>query len=142
VRTEARLWGFLAGLFFVFAVVYAFWTWANSRRGIEYVGVVALALSAMFFLLPAVFMALVSRRIDPRPEDRADAEPSDGAGVVGFFSPGSYWPVPIALGALVAAFGISVGQYWMLGVGLLGVLISVTGLLLEYYTGSRRGVEQ
>ena len=41
----------------------------------------------------------VSRRIDLRPEDRDEAEIADGAGEIGFFSPGSYWPFGLALAA-------------------------------------------
>ena len=47
------------------------------------------------------FFWFVSRRIDPRPEDRQDAEIADGAGEIGFFSPGSYWPFGLALSAAV-----------------------------------------
>jgi hypothetical protein len=80
----------------------------------------------------------VSRRIDPRPEDRDDAEISDGAGEVGFFSPGSYFPFGIAVAALVAGIGLVYMQWWLIGVGLIAVLVTTAGLLFEYYTGARR----
>ena len=47
------------------------------------------------------FFWFVSRRIDPRPEDRPDAEIAEGAGDLGFFSPGSYWPIGIAGAATI-----------------------------------------
>ena len=47
----------------------------------------------------------MSRRIEPRPEDRPEAEIADGAGEMGFFSPGSYWPIGIALSAAIAGLG-------------------------------------
>ena len=56
---------------------------------------------------------IVARRIDLRPEDYEDAEVSDGAGELGFFSPHSWWP--ILLSASVAVVGISVALqlYWL-----------------------------
>ena len=83
----------------------------------------------------------VSRRIDPRPEDREDAEISDGAGEVGFFSPGSYWPFGVALAALITGVGLVYLQSWLIVVGAVAVLVAVGGLLFEYYTGARRTVE-
>jgi hypothetical protein len=87
------------------------------------------------------YFAFVASRIDPRPEDRSDAEIADGAGEVGFFSPGSYWPFGLALAALVAGLGLVYWQVWLLAVGMLAVLAATGGLLFEYYTGARRAAE-
>lgn len=141
MRTEYRIFGLLTGILVVFAVAYGVLTAADSPYGRpEWVGVVALLLSAVLCGMCGLFLWLVSRRIDPRPEDRDDAEPADGAGVVGFFSPGSYWPVGIAVAAAVAAFGIAAWQWWLVGLGVTGVLLTAGGLLFEYYVGTRREV--
>ena len=42
------------------------------------------------------------------PEDRPDGEIADGAGEIGFFSPGSYWPFGLALAAAIAGLGLVV----------------------------------
>jgi hypothetical protein len=81
---------------------------------------------------------IISRRIDPRPEDRSDAEMSDGAGEVGFFSPGSYWPFGVALSGAVAGLGLVYWEPWLIGLGVIAVLVTAAGFLFEYYTGSRR----
>ena len=60
-------------------------------------GTAALLLSGGLLGIGGSFFWFVSRRIDARPEDRNDAEIAEGAGELGFFSPGSYWPVAIAL---------------------------------------------
>ena len=39
---------------------------------------------------------VVSRRIEPRPEDRPDAEIADGAGEMRVLQPGRYFPFGIA----------------------------------------------
>ncbi len=66
---------------------------------------------------------------------------SDGAGEVGFFSPGSYWPFGLALAALLAGIGLVYWQIWLVAAGMVAVLFATGGLLFEYYTGSRRAAE-
>jgi hypothetical protein len=80
----------------------------------------------------------VSRRIDLRPEDRDDAEIADGAGEIGFFSPGSYYPFGLALAAVVAGIGLVYLYWWLIALGLAAVLVAAAGLLFEYYTGARK----
>ncbi len=76
----------------------------TSSAHIEWIGTVALLLCfALLCLMCGGFFWFVSRRIEPRPEDRPDAEIAEGAGEVGFFSPGSYWPFGMALAASVGA---------------------------------------
>lgn len=138
MRNEYRIFALLTGILVAFGVVYGAWTAGDSPWGRpEWVGVIALLLSAVLCGMCALFLWLVARRIEPRPEDRDDAEPADGAGVVGFFSPGSYWPLGVALTAAVAAFGIAIWQWWLVGLGLAGVLLTTGGLLFEYYVGTR-----
>ena len=60
---------------------------------VEVIGTTALILSGGLALIIGSYFWFVSRRIDPRPEDRLDADIAEGAGELGFFSPGSYWPI-------------------------------------------------
>ena len=48
--------------------------------------------------------------MDPRPEDRKDAEIADGAGELGFFPPYSWWPLWCALTLGRVVFGIAAGR--------------------------------
>jgi hypothetical protein len=105
------------------------------------VGTVALVLTGTLLLMCAGFFLFVSRRIDPRPEDRIDAEIVEGAGEIGFFSPGSYFPFGIAAAAFVMALGLVYMQIWLIAAGAVAVIVGTGGLLFEYYTGSRRGAE-
>jgi hypothetical protein len=140
MKSEWRLFGLVAGFLFLAAIVYGFWT-KYSLHGVDWIGSTALVLSGLLTTMCAAYFWFVSRRIDPRPEDDPDAEMSDGAGEVGFFSPGSYWPFGLALAALVAGLGLVYWQVWLLAVGLLAVLGATGGLLFEYYTGARRAAE-
>jgi hypothetical protein len=139
---KAEMWvfaiigGFLTGV----TIVYAAMT-AATTGGVERVGTITLALSCVLCGMTGGYFWLVSRRIAPRPEDRPDAELSDGAGDVGFFSPHSYWPLAIGLGAAVAVFGIAIWQLWLTGVGIVCVIGSAAGMLFEYYSGANRGAE-
>ncbi|HEX6498445.1 MAG TPA: cytochrome c oxidase subunit 4 [Micromonosporaceae bacterium] len=140
MKAEWRIFGIVATFLFAATIVYAFWS-QNYQGGVEWIGTVALLLSGLLCLMCGGYFWFVSRRIDPRPEDRADAEIAEGAGEVGFFSPGSYWPFGIALAALVAGIGLVFLEVWLVIAGLVAVLLATGGLLFEYYTGSRRTIE-
>jgi Cytochrome c oxidase subunit IV len=136
MRIEARI--FLWTMLFVFAAaaVYAVWTEIDGGR-VEVAGTAALILSGGLLGISGSFFWFVSRRIDARPEDRNDAEIAEGAGELGFFSPGSYWPLGIALSATVAGVGLALVQVWMVLLGVLLILFTAGGLLFEYYVGNR-----
>jgi hypothetical protein len=97
-------------------------------------------LIALFCFIMAAIYGFWTRRIDARPEDRNDAEIAEGAGELGFFSPGSYWPVGIAAAATVVGAGLAFAQIWLIGTGVLVLLFMVGGLLFEYYIGGRNSL--
>src|SRR5215207_5403515 len=133
MRVEARLFGLLCGILFLFAAIYGVWTWADSGR-VEVVGATALILSGGLMLLIGSYFAFVARRIDLRPEDRTDADIAEGAGELGFFSPGSYWPVGLAAAAAITGLGLAFSEWWLALLGIVALLFATGGLLFEYYT--------
>jgi hypothetical protein len=141
VRTEARLFLGVAVFLWLSALGYGIWTSlpnSFSHGHVEPVGVAALILSGGLLGIPGGFFWFVSRRIDPRPEDRSDAEIAEAAGDLGFFSPGSYWPVTLGAAATVIGTGLAFVQVWLLIVGVAFLMFAVGGLLFEYYIGGRR----
>ena len=136
MKLEARIFLWIAVFCFVVAAVYAFWT-KNDFNQVEVAGTAALVLSGGLCGIAGSFFWFVSRRIDPRPEDRNDAEIAEGAGELGFFSPGSYWPFGIALAGTTAGIGFAFVQLWLILLGLVLILGTVGGLLFEYYVGHR-----
>ncbi|WP_033341205.1 cytochrome c oxidase subunit 4 [Catenuloplanes japonicus] len=140
MKAEYRMFGGVALFLFFAAALYGFWTDGETGH-LEWVGVVALILSGLLCSMCAGFFWFVSRRIDLRPEDRADAEIAEGAGEVGFFSPGSYWPFGLALSCALTALGLVFFMWWLIALGMLLVISSACGLLFEYYSGTRRPVE-
>ncbi len=137
MRIEARIFLGLAGFLWLVSIMYGIWT-DKTQGSVEVAGLAALILSGGLLFIAGSFFLFVSRRIDARPEDRNDAEIAEGAGELGFFSPGSYWPFGIALSATVTGSGLAFFQIWLAIVGAAGILITVGGLLFEYYIGGRR----
>jgi hypothetical protein len=68
-----------------------------------------------------------------RPEDDPDAEVSDGAGEIGFFSPGSYWPITLAFAAGLVAIALAFWYIWLLVISGVLLLVAVGGLVFEYH---------
>ncbi|MGH3714179.1 MAG: cytochrome c oxidase subunit 4 [Micromonosporaceae bacterium] len=138
MRTEGRIFNGVAVFLYACAAVYYWWT--DFELGApDWVGTVALILSGTLLAMCGLYFGFVARRIEPRPEDREDADITEGAGEVGFFSPGSYWPFGLALAATMTGLGAVFWMWWLIAVGVAALLFATGGLLFEYYTGSRRG---
>jgi hypothetical protein len=128
VKVEALIFNIIGGFCIIAAVVYGVWSH-------EPIGTTALVLSAALTLLIGGFFWFVSRRIDARPEDRKDADIADGAGELGFFSPGSYWPLGIAASAGLMGLALAFWYSWLIVIAGIALLITIGGLLFEYYVG-------
>jgi hypothetical protein len=126
MKVESRIFEVVTVFFFAVAIVYAL-------LAQEAVGVAALFLTGGLALIIGTYFRFVSRRLEQRPEDNPEAEVTDGAGDVGFFSPGSYWPLGVA--ASVALFGISLAFFyvWAMVISAVLLLMAVAGLVFEYH---------
>jgi uncharacterized membrane protein len=129
---KVETWIFAAGaLFFApIAVIYGVVTSWD-----EPVGAVAIFLVAGLAALIAAYFYLLSRRIDPRPEDNPYGEIAEGAGELGTFAPYSWWPLWTAMAAAVFFLGMAVGAWMMLVAAPLAMLAAV-GWVMEYYRGA------
>jgi cytochrome c oxidase subunit IV len=128
VKVEALIFNMIAVFCVAAAVIYGVWSH-------EPIGTTALVLSAGLTSLIGGFFWFVSRRIDARPEDRKDAEIADGAGELGFFSPGSYWPFGMALAAGLMGLALAFWYPWLVILAGIALLLTIGGLLFEYYIG-------
>lgn len=127
MKVEARIFHICTAFFFAAAILYGLWAK-------EPVGIVGLTLTGGLSLIVGSYFGFVSRRVNERPEDNDNAEVSDGAGELGFFSPGSYWPVACAASAALTGFALAFFHVWLLVIGVVCVLITVGGLVFEYHT--------
>ena len=122
-------WLFLGcGIFFAGSdVVY----WYVSK---ETTGTAALAFAVGLAVLTGFYVLFTGRRLPLRPEDDNQGEIADVAGEYGFFSPHSWWPLFVALGATVASVGFAVG-WWLFLIGAMLLIFAVIGFVFEYYRG-------
>ena len=128
MKVEALIFNTIAVFCVAAAVVYGLWAK-------EPIGTTALVLSGGLTGLIGGFFWFISRRIDARPEDRKDAEIAEGAGELGFFSPASYWPFGLALSAALMGLALAFWYSWMILIAAAALLITIGGLLFEYYVG-------
>ena len=70
------------------------------------------------------------------PEDNVTGEISDSAGELGFYSPHSWWPLPLAFCMVLAGLGLLIG-WWLTLIAVGGLLISILGFVLEYEKPSK-----
>ncbi len=129
MHVEAMIFLVLTIFFTVAAIVYGILAGAHEK-----VGVVAFALTAGLTMIIGTFLWFSSRRLEgPRPEDNPGADVADGAGELGFFSPGSYWPLGMALGAATTAVATAFLLVWLMVITISFLLMSICGLLFEYH---------
>jgi hypothetical protein len=124
-------------LFIGLSVFYAIMTVIYWQLGGEPVGVTAIALSGGLALIIGFYLWFTSRRLgNVLPEDNLQGEIADSAGELGFYSPHSWWPLPVALSACTLGLGLIIG-WWLVLIGVGSLLISVLGLVLQYERPSK-----
>lgn len=131
MRVESRIFELLTIFFIIVAIIYGIFSH-------EPVGITALALSAGLTLIVGTYFRFVARRLALRPEDYGDAEVSDGAGELGFFSPGSFWPISLAAAAGVMALAIAFFAWWLIAVAAVLIVAMSGGLVFEYHLGPEK----
>ncbi len=127
MKVEAWIFAILAIFCAVVTPVY----YVMSR---DPTGTVALILTFLLVLMIGLYLGLVSRRIDLRPEDQKLGEIAQGAGELGFFPPSSIWPLFCALTMVLVALAPVFG-WWLLVLGAMVAFITVSGWIFEFYRG-------
>lgn len=119
-------------LFLLLAVFYGILDFVYWFMGGEIVGVTAIGLSAALALLICYYLWFTNRRLgNVLPEDNNAGEISDSAGEIGFYSPHSWWPLPVGLSVTAAGLGLIIG-WWLTLIAVGALLISILGFSLEY----------
>ena len=127
MKIEGWLFGLAAVFFLPLSAIY----WYFSR---DPIGTTALAMSAGLALIVAFYVLYTAKRVYPRPEDRMDAEIDEADPEYGFYSPHSWWPLGIGLGAFIIALGF-IFAVWVIVFGLAFLLMALVGWMFEYYRG-------
>jgi hypothetical protein len=125
MKASWKLFGGLSVFYFILTVAYWY-------VGGEEVGIAGLLLSGCLAGMVGFYVWFTQKRIGVTlPEDNLNAEISDGAGELGFYSPHSWWPLPVAFAACTMGLGLIIG-WWLTLIGLGALVISVIGMVTEY----------
>jgi len=118
-------------LFIGLSLFYAVMAGVYYLVGGEAVGITCISLSSGLAAIIGFYIWFNDNRLGILPQDNLGGNISDGAGELGFYSPHSWWPLPVALSACAAGLGLLLG--WWLTLIAIGVLLfSVIGFSLEY----------
>ncbi|MCS4488985.1 cytochrome c oxidase subunit 4 [Corynebacterium sp. ES2794-CONJ1] len=98
----------------------------------EWAGGVSLILATLLALMLGAYLHFTEVRMDVVPEDWEEAEISDGAGTLGFFSPSSIWPAAMSGAIALLGFGIVFMHYWLIALGAVALIYTTTMLNLQY----------
>ncbi len=127
MKVEAWIFAALAIFFAVVSPVYYFMSHDPT-------GTAALILTFFLVLMISGYLGLISRRMDPRPEDKKLGEIAEGAGELGFYPPHSVWPLACALTMVLVALGPVFG-WWLLILGFGVGALTCSGWIYEFYRG-------
>jgi hypothetical protein len=128
MKAEAWIFAICTTFFAVFAAAYWFISYDPT-------GTAALIMTTLLGLVVTFYLGFHAGRMEPRPEDRHDAEIADGAGELGFFPPYSWWPLWCGLTMGLGVFGVAMGAWWLFIIAVGLGLVAVCGWIYEYYRG-------
>ncbi len=133
---KSEAWVFVICTVFLVLVTPAYWliTAAGSTGG-DWTGTSALTMTTLLVAMVALYLGFHAKKMDPRPEDRKDAEISDGAGELGFFPPFSWWPLWCGLTFGTITLATALAAWWLVIIGAVLGAIALSGLVFEYYRG-------
>lgn len=129
MKTEYKLFGILAVFFLVVTPIYAYFTDMQ-----EWVGIVALLLTFLMVTWLFFYLRMTGRKLELRPDDDPEGEIDEQAGDYGFFSPHSWWPLWLALGAAAIFLGVAIG-WWLAIIAAPFTAVALVGWVFEYFRG-------
>jgi len=126
---KAEAWIFAICTVFFLLVAPAYWFISGDPTGTS-----ALVMTFLLTLLVTLYLGVHASKMEPRPEDRHDAEIADGAGELGFFPPYSWWPLWCGACLAVMVLGVVIG-WWLFIIGVMLGAVALSGWIFEYYRG-------
>jgi hypothetical protein len=119
-------------LFIGLSLFYVLMTVIYWQVGGEPVGIGGMLLAAALAGMVGFYLWFTQRRIGQiLPEDNLTALIADGAGDLGFYSPHSWWPLPVALSMCALTLSLIIG-WWLTVISLGALVISIIGMVTEY----------
>lgn len=127
MKAETWIFGICSAFFLVVAPSY----WLITG---DWTGSTALVMTFLLVALITFYLGFHARRMEPRPEDRKEAEIAEGAGELGFFPPYSWWPLWCAMCLATMVLGVALG-WWLFIIGAVLGSMALSGLVFEFYRG-------
>lgn len=125
MKVNWKLFGGLAVFYVIMTIIYWY-------VGGEPVGIGGMLLASCLAGMVGFYVWFTQKRIGViLPEDNLTGEIADGAGELGFYSPHSWWPLPVAVSACTMGLGLIIG-WWLTLIGVGAIMISVIGMVTEY----------
>jgi hypothetical protein len=119
-------------LFVGLSAFYVLMTIVYWYVGGEAVGITGMLLAACLAGMVGFYIWFTQKRIGTlMPADNLTAEISDGAGELGFYSPHSWWPLPVALAATAMGMGLIIG-WWLTLIAVTALFFGIIGWVTEY----------
>lgn len=135
MKTNVNVFWILFGFFALLTAAYTVWSIIDTTE-VEWVGTIAIGLSAVLSAFIAFYLQLVNRSTGGLlPEDRLDADIDDGDPELGHFSPWSWWPMLLAASVGLVFLGLATG-IWIVFYAVPLALLGLVGWVYEYYRGN------
>lgn len=135
MKTNVNVFWILFGFFALLTAAYTVWSLIDTTE-VEWVGTIAIGLSAVLSAFIAFYLQLVNRSTGGLlPEDRLDADIDDGDPELGHFSPWSWWPMVLAASVGLVFLGLATG-IWIVFYAVPLALLGLVGWVYEYYRGN------
>ena len=136
MRATSKVFYSIATYLFVSLIVYilgvTFVKDDGYLYGPEWVGIVGMFLAFLLCMMLGAYLHFTDNRSDVLPEDWEEAETEDAAGILGFFSPGSIWPLAMTGAIALLGLGIIFLYFWLIALGAVCLIAACTGLSLQY----------
>ena len=129
MKVETKLFAYLCVFFGVLTLIYGFWSnWS------EPIGVTALLLTMLLFLLTGFYLYITGKALPLRPEDNITGEIDEGEGNYGYFVASSWTPLWLALSGAVLFTGLAVG-WWLFIIGAFFGAVALVLWVFESFSG-------
>jgi hypothetical protein len=128
VRIEA--WIFAISTAFFVIVSPAYWLIAG-----DWTGTSALVMTTLLSAMVTVYLGFHATKMEPRPEDLKESGIAVGGAEVCIYAHSCWWPLWCGGSLAVIVYGVALGAWWLLIIGIgLGTL-ALTGWVFEFYRG-------
>jgi hypothetical protein len=123
-------WSFGLGAIFFLIVGGAYYYFSRDE-----IGTTALVMTGGLSFLVAFYVLYTDKRLEGLPEDRPNAEIDEADPEYGFYSPHSWWPLPVGFASMLIALGF-IFAAWLVVLGVVAIMVAIIGWLFEYYRGA------